>query len=387
LRRDPLGIVGDSDRTGARVPALEEKQMLSKIGSLWRRTSGRWYTSSRDGEPAIMGAPTGEQAGVLRYFLTSPGEPRVIAEGVRLEAGGQFGLAICAGDQEGYRLDISPAEDRARLLRLGESVAELTGLKLAAEAPTTVEVLRDGAWVVGRLGETDGLAFRDGNPLPSGYAEVHVRGAEARLSRLVLASDSAPGYRFDRAEPDWRPASGEWTVHSGMACILWDYWMTGDGRQGPALTWNLRPMPSDAALDVLVSEHTEGYADGDHRHFPYHDIKLVRGGCPGEPDSGYAFVLGADGGRSTRLLREGTEVASTDDYRFRISMGGHCNSPRAVRLRAAVQEGRLSLVYNGILALEWDDPTPLPGGHVGLGADKCRANFRDCVVYPDLTWK
>jgi len=206
------------------------------------------------------------------------------------------------------------------------------------------------------------------------------------MSRLTLASDSAPSYRFDRTEPDWQPASGAWTGHSGMACILWDYWMTGDARQEPALTWNIRSMPTNVTLDVMVSEHTVGYPDGDHEHFPYHDIKLVLGGCRGEPDSGYAFIVGADGGRNTRLLREGVEVARTDSRRFRIAMGGHCNSPRAVRLRAAKHSGHLSLTFNEMLALEWDDPAPLPAGHVGLGLERCRANFRDCVVYPDLTW-
>lgn len=359
--------------------------MLSKIGHLWQRRSGRWYTGNADGGPTIVGAPTGERPGLLRYFVESPGDPRVIAEGVRLGQGGELALALCAGDEQGYRLVTSPAEGTACLTRLGEPVAELAGLDLAGTSPPTIEILRDGPWIVGRLGAERGLALRDEQPLPSGFAEVQVTGGEARMSRLTLCSDSAPSYRFDRVEPDWVPASGVWTDHSGMACILWDYWMTGDGRNGPALTWNIRPMPEDVTLDVMVSEHTEGYPDGDHRHFPYHDVKLVLGGCPGEPESGYAFIVGAEGGRSTRLLREGVEVARTDSRRFWIVMGGHCNSPRALRLRAAKHGGHLSLTFNGMMCLEWDDPAALPGGHVGLGVEGCRANFRDCVVYPDLT--
>ncbi len=387
LSRKPLGVVCDADGTGTRVPALEEKRMLSKIGNLWRPRSGRWYTTNRDEGPTIVGAPAGERPGALRYFLTSPGDPRVIAQGVRLQPQGEFGLSICAGEHEGYRFVVSRAEGSARLLRLGEPVAEVSDLDGAGLLPATIEILRDGPWVVGRLGAERGLAFRDDDPLPSGFAEVHVRGSEVRMSRLTLGSDTAHSYRFDRTEPDWRPASGVWTGHSGMACILWDYWMTGDARQEPALTWNIRSMPANVTLEVMASEHTVGYPDGEHKHFPYHDIKLVLGGCPGEPDSGYAFVVGADGGRNTRLLREGVEVAKTDSSRFRIVMGGHCNSPRAVRLRAAKHGGHLSLTFNEMPALEWDDPAPLPAGHVGLGLEKCRANFRDCVVYPDLTWE
>lgn len=381
--RAPQRAICDAQGTGAKVPALQEKVFVRKIGGLWRAKSGRWRSGETASGPTITGTATGD-CGLLRFRQITPGDPRVVAEVIAPRETEQFGLGLCAGDEPGYALAVRPGDGLATLTRRGEEVARLADLKLG-EGDATVELLRDGRWIVARLGESQGLAWRDDDPLPAGHAEVSTSGS-LRMSRLTLTSDSALIYPFDRPEADWRPASGVWGDHSGMACILWDYWMSGDGREEPALTWNAKPLCADVTVDVQVSEYTEGYADGEHKHFPYHDAKIVIGGRPDLPDSGYTFIVGEGGGRRTTLLRNGVEVASTDDSRFRIVMGGHCNSPRAVDVRASVLGGHVTLTVSGVPALEWDDPEPLPGGHVGLGLRGCRANFRDCVIYPVRTW-
>jgi hypothetical protein len=75
-----------------------------------------------------------------------------------------------------------------------------------------------------------------------------------------------------------------------------------------------------------------------------------------------------------------------DDAQFSIAMGGHCNTPRAVEAFAVKHEGSLSLFFNGVEALTYDDPEPLGCGYVGIGAVGCRANFRDLFLYRDRTW-
>jgi hypothetical protein len=381
--RAPQRAICDAEGTGAKVPALQEKVFVRKIGGLWRAKSGRWRAGQTASGPTITCDATGGR-GLLRFHQVTPGDPRVVAEVIAPRETEQFGLGICAGDESGYAFKVWPGDGIASLTRRGEEVARLSDLTLGG-GDATVELLRDGVWVVARLGESQGLAWRDDDPLPAGHAEVYTS-ASLRMSRLILTSDNALIYPFDRPEADWRPAAGVWGDHSGMACILWDYWMSGDGREEPALIWNARPVRADVTVDVQVSEYTEGYADGAHMHFPYHDAKVVLCGRPAEPDSGYAFIVGEGGGRRTVLLREGVEVASSDDSRFRIVMGGHCNSPRAVNIRASVSGGRVALTVSGVTALEWDDPEPLPGGYVGLGLRGCRANFRDCAIYPDRTW-
>lgn len=385
LERAPERAVCEDDGTGAKVPALEEKVFLPKIGGLWRQVKGTWSSGNTAAGPTITGSVSGGEAR-LRFHEITPGNPRVVAEVLTPRRGGEIGLAVCAGSGEGYRLRVRPQAKVASLERQGTTVLTTDGVELAEEVDR-IELLRAGAWVVARLGAWQGLAYRDPEPLPSGYAEVVAERETVRLSRLILTSEGALIYPFNQPEPDWSPETGQWSEHTGMACILWDYWLSGDGRQEPALIWNRHRLGDDVTVDFEVSEYTEGYADGAHRHFPYHDVRVVVSGQEGQAESGYAFVIGAEGGRRTVLLRNGVEVASSSDPRFRISMGSHCNSPRAVQVRATRHGGRLSLMLTGRVALEWEDREPLPAGQVGLGVAGCRANFRDCVIYPDWTWE
>ncbi len=386
LTDEPQAIICHADGNNTAMPALEEKRQLRPIGNLWRTRGGSWHCRRTGDGPRILarGRP-GDNRAIVRFHEVTPGEPRLIVDAGDAP-GGAVTLGICAGDEPGYEVEFNETQSAFRFLRRGEVIYESGEGSEGTRGPG--EIRRAGDWILigTRLrGEMrTEYAWRDPEPLPDGCAEVSTTGTEVQLRSITLASDSARAYKFDRSEPDWQPASGEWTDHTGMACILWDYWMTGDGREEPALTWNRLPMPRNVALDVSAAEHTEGYADGDHRHFPYHDIKIVLSGSRGEPDSGYAFIAGADGGRRNVLLREGVEVASSDDPRCRIVMGGHCNSPRAVRLRAQRRGAELSLTFNGIEVLRWEDPQPLGAGHVALGCDGCRTIFRDCVIYPGV---
>lgn len=384
LSDEPQAVISVADGNNEPMPALEEKQFIRAIPNLWRSRGGSWRVQPTEAGPMIVarGRP-GDARTIARFHEVTPGEPRLIVDAGEA-AGGTVSLAICVGSEPGYEARFAPGEGTVRLLRRGEVVHEAAAEEGAARLPG--EIRRDGDSIIVSARRDGALepvcAWRDPEPLPDGFAEVTVTGEEVRFREIVLASDSARAYKFNRVEPDWQPASGGWTDHTGMACILWDYWMTADGREEPALTWNRRPMPGDVTLDVSAAEYTDGFADGEHRHYPYHDIRLALCGDPDTADAGYAFIVGADGGRRTVLLRNGVEVAATDDPRYRIVMGGHNNTPRAVRLRAQKAGGVLTLTFNGSEALRWEDPEPLGGGRVGLGAAGCRVLFRDCVIYP-----
>jgi hypothetical protein len=274
--------------------------------------------------------------------------------------------------------------EQLTLSRDGE-VVQTKPLGRKPTMPQHLSLSRDGPYVIGQCGQA-AVAYRDPKPLDSGYALVRVDG-EAVLDNLQLGAEHALSYPFGRIEPDWAPASGDWAFHSGMACIPWAYWLTGDGRQQPALAWCRRPAPPDVAVSFDVSEYTEGYENDDHRHFPYHDVSLVLAAPEQNPDSGYRFVIGAEGGRLLRLYRNGQLVREINDPRFAIAMNYHCNTPRAIEVSASKHGGTLRLVLQGIPALSYDDPSPLGAGLVGLGVVNCRANFRDLFLYRDYTWE
>ncbi len=384
LTDEPQAIISIADGSNAAMPALEEKQFIRPIPNLWRPRAGTWRAQTTEAGPRIVARSRGDDGrATVRFHEITPGEPRLIVDAGD-SAGVPVTLGICAGDEPGYEVEFNASHSGFRFLRRGEVVHESEEGGEGTAGPG--EIRRDGDWIVIGAREFGQMrtvyAWRDPDALPDGYAEVSIAGGEAQFREIVLASDSALAYKFNRVEPDWQPRSGEWTDHTGMACILWDYWITADGREEPARTWNRRPLPADVAVDVSAAEYTDGFADGDHRHYPYHDVRIALCADPETPDAGYAFVVGADGGRRTVLLRNGVEVASSDNPRFRIVMGGHCNTPRAVRLRAQNAGGVLTLTFNGIEALRWQDPDPLGGGQVGLGCDGCRVIFRDCMIYP-----
>ncbi|MGD9495602.1 MAG: hypothetical protein AB7Y46_04755 [Armatimonadota bacterium] len=383
LSSEPRAIICLADGNNAAMPALEEKQFLRPIPHLWRSRGGSWQVRTTEAGPRIVarGRP-GDSRAIARFHEITPGEPRLIVDAGH-SPGAAVTLGICTGEEPGYEAEFSATRSGFRLLRRGQAVYESDQDDPGTCVPG--EIRRDGDWIIvgGRRGGQMRTLYswRDPEPLPDGYAEVTVTGEEVQFREIVLASNSALVCRFDRVEPDWQPASGTWTDHTGMACILWDYWMTGDAREDSALIWNRRVLPADLTVDVSASEYTDGFADGAHTHYPYHDVRIVIAGDPERPEAGYAFVAGADRGRRSLLLRNGIPVASSDDPRCRIVMGSHCNAPRAVRLRAQKSGGVLTLTFNGVQALRWEDPEPLGGGHVGLGCDGCRVNFRDCVIY------
>lgn len=380
----PRAVICRADGDNTPLPALEEKKHIRPLGDLWRLQMGTWRVQQTPDGPRIIARPAAEGRAVVRFHEVTPGEPRLIVDAdCTGDDDARLILGISMSDEPGYRAEFIPAENRFRLWRRDEIVHDsgMGGADALMLAPAELRRKRDLVIVHG-FGQSGGFAWRDPEPLADGRAEVIVSGGEMRLRSIVLASDSAFAYPFDRIEPDWQPRSGTWTSHTGMACILWDYWLTGDGREEPALIWNRHLMPSDVTLDVSAAEYTEGFPDGEHRHYPYHDIRLMLCGDPATNEVGYTFIVGADHGRRTVLLRNGAEVAARDDPRFRIVMGGHCNTPRAVRLRAQKSGAVLTLTFNGMEALRWEDPEPLGDGYVGLGCEDCRVIFRDCVIYP-----
>ncbi|MBM3473950.1 MAG: hypothetical protein FJX75_11830 [Armatimonadetes bacterium] len=367
---NPEDLVSEllADGTDQSRPGADSEVFEPFIGQLWRPGSGRAGLTSVDGEPAIA-----LNHATLRYYSPRPGDVSLAADLLRTDDQ-PVSLTICsdATRELGYSLTFTgPA---LQLTRNGQPVAEASA---PTRLPLSLSLRRDGPFVIGRAGETV-VSYRDPEPLPSGDALVSAAG-QAIIDNLELGAAHALAYRFDRVEPDWVETSGEWLFHSGMACIPWDYWLTGDGRETPAVAWNRRQAPADLCVRFDVSQYTEGYESGQHQHFAYHDISLALSGDGADLDSGYRFLVGAEGGRGTRLFRKGQLVAETTDPRF-------SSTARAIEVIATKSGGSVTLWLNGVQALTYEDPEALGAGRVALGVEKCRANFRDLFLYRDETW-
>ncbi len=367
-----------ADGAGLTRPGAQHGLFERFLGDLWAPLGGKWQLTTLRDEPCLQ-----LDKATLRYYASRPGDVSLSADLLQTD-GAPVVMGLCTdGQQEGtgYRLSVTP--DALTLGRNGHIVAAESPLT-SLEPPLKMAIARDGPYVVGTAGHNV-LVFRDEQPIEPGYAMLAAEGA-ALLDNIELGAGHTLAYRFDKVEPDWVESSGEWLFHSGMACIPWAYWLTGDGREQPALSWNRRLAPADLAVSFDVSEYTTGYESGAHEHYPYHDISLIVAAEEKHPDSGYRFVIGAEGGRCTRLYRQGEMVKQVDDARFTVTMGSHCNAPRAIEVFALKRSGSLLLSLNGIEALTYDDPEPFGCGYVGIGAAGCRANFRDLFLYRDCTW-
>ncbi|MFQ5808229.1 MAG: hypothetical protein ACE5JM_01310 [Armatimonadota bacterium] len=383
---DPATTVSLVRCEGERLPGHEHGSFLPAIGYLWRPTPGAWRSASLPGENhAMQGVARSDRPTLLAYRQAAPGSVMLSAS-LPVAPQGAGGLAICTDGKDartGYAVmcDLNPAPS-LQLLRRGQIVAQLDELQADDLAwPSTLTIFRDGPTIGAALGSS-GITYSDGEPLADGRPVVWVSSGQALFDDIRLANLRATVDRLDRPAPEWAPSHGRWLVHSGMACIEWDYWTSAFG-EPLSLAWRREPRARDLVLEFNVSEYSEGEESGAHRHFPYHDISVAFCGDGREPDSGYRFIIGADRGRATKLLRQGQVVAVTQDRRFWISMGRHCNTPRAFDVRVAKRGGYMSVSLNGVTALEYTDPQPLGPGQVGIGAGQCTANFRDAVLY---TW-
>jgi len=360
------------------VPGEGEGTRRPVVGYVWEPSKGAWSPTPLPTDESAQGlvakAHKAEEPAELWYYQDCPGDTRLTARDCIAPEGATIGLSLSQNKedrQSGYALEHVVGSGKLALTRLGQTVAESEVGPLTGEG---ISLWRDGAYVVARAGET-GLAFVDAEPLqtPRCCAYATTGGGFAELQ---LSNRRALAYSFRSVEPDWQPAEGTWMTHSGMACIAWDYWLTGKG-EPVATAFNHKPQPADLHVDFWISEYTEGFADGEHRHYPYHDVSLITCAQQRERDSGYRFVVGADGGKAVLLYKKGSQVAETTDSRFSIRMAGHCNIPRSMHVVVSQQTGVLRLSLDGVEALRYEDPEPLAGGLVGIGVEGCAVDFKD----------
>lgn len=342
------------------------------LGYVWDPQGGNWNGVGPAEDRRLTVRPYRRGTASLWYYRPCPGDAVIAVEDLQAVEGATAGVAVSSESPghlltSGYRAEV--VSKMLRLYRGEKLVAEQT----VEKSPASLRLWRDGAMVIAQA-DNAGIAFPDAKPLTGSFCAAYASGGEVSVREVALAHRRASYYAFRSEETDWQPVEGEWMTHSGMACIPWDYWYTAKGKP-QAFAVNVHPLPANVHLDLWVGEYTEGYADGEHRHFPYHDLSLVTSAAAGQLDSGYRFVIGAEGGELTRLLRKGQVVAETREPR--IVFGGHCNSPREMHVLLHQENGRLTLEIDHRVILEYQDPQPLGGGHLGIGSHGCAVNFRD----------
>ena len=376
---------------GQQWPNDTDRVLDEEIGGRWQSSGGRWVLQRTADDDGVVAGSADQGVASVWYYEAVPGDVIVAATVADPPTDGEAGVAICCPDRNpasGYEAALGKdgAQPHLALRRLGVEVASLPLPERALGRGSRLELRRDGRWIVASLGPGLGLAWPDPEPLPSGPSGVWCS-RPTRFDDLTVGNADARAYPFDRVEPDWVPTTGLWQFHSGMACLWWSHWLSGDGRQEPAASYLRGTHPENLTVRFVVGEYSEGYEDAEHQHFPYHDCSLVLCGRADDPAAGYRLVVGEGGGGATRLYRGGVVVAETDNPAFRIAMAGHCNAPRAMHISVTKHGGELVARLQGREALRFVDPEPLPPGQIGLGVRDCRADFVDFLAVRDFTWE
>lgn len=358
-----------SDFTQIQVPGLYKATKHRMLGELLVPDSRAWQQpnpSSDDGGQLLGRLKEKQDDAALWYH-----------EPVRGDAGlevsfNAFGddarLELLLREKSGYRLVLKGHE--ASLRKGGETVAKTT----LDHSPVEARLWRDRSWVAA---EVDGrwLAWQDPEPLPSGRVGLLLTNGQVKVAEVRVTAENGINSPLGVVDTAWRE-DGVWHWNSGMSCIDWSYWITGDARERQAWLWRRQPFGSDLNLQVFYGEYTDGYDDPQHQethqHFPLHDINLVIGGDGQDPDSGYRLWVAADGGKTTHLLRRGKIVATNP--KFTCRMGSHCNDPRFFKVDVDRRGAKLLIKLNDHQAFDYTDPEPFDdGGQVALGVIDGRA--------------
>lgn len=354
------------------MPGENDDSRRFVLGYIWQALGGNWNGTGPADDRRLTGKPYGSQPAALWYSQLCPGDAVMQVEELQLAVGARAGLAINCERRDvnsGYRAEADGGT--LKLYRADQLMAEAA----LTAVPEDLRLWRDGRHVVACAGER-GVSFADPEPLSGSLCAAYATGAGLSSRQITLSHRRASYYTFKSEETDWQPVSGEWMTHSGMACIPWDYWLTAKGAP-QSLAFHLRPQLDLQHLDLWIAEYSEGYEDLEHKHFPLHDISLVLNADRAELDGGYRFLIAAQNGSVTQLLRQGKVVAETRDPGCAVRFGGHCNAPREIHAVIGRDGPRLTLHLNGRPAIDWTDPEPLPPGMLGLGTTGCTANFRD----------
>ncbi len=385
LAREPVGTRLDDTACVYRSEELRGKRVGLHVGVNWRPEEGKW----REGDVgdvglAISAQAAGNKPALLRYAEPVCGDVAAQVALVR-PAEGAAGLAICTEEKRwpsGYALAMEEKAKRLVLLREGQEVAQAeVGALSEEDFPLALRLVREGRAVFGELGEKARVLFVDEQPLRGLGVALFAEG-EALFAEPLVGNLRAMAHSFRSVEPEWTPLCGTWLAHSGMACIPWSHWISGMSRELAVLELD-RPVFGEQIVRVRISEYTEGYETGEHRHFPLHDVRVSLCAEQGKPDSGYTVELGGEGGKYTRIWRRGKVVAETADEKFRITMGSHCNSPREIACVVIFRGGKLSVTFNGAPCISFQDKEPLSGGYISLGVARGQANFADFAAMPD----
>jgi len=243
------------------------------------------------------------------------------------------------------------------------TTGEPLALTSEAEAPQ-LELQRRGGCLLVSL---DGRAMAGGPIAPAPDASVvavRLKGNAYPLTQATLTSPNIIDETFSSAPTDWTPSAGRWDISDRWNCSPQWSWFCGRDAETPLL-WYKWPFTGD-----LVFEYWGGMmmdlTEAPHYSHPS-DLNSVICGDGQNLCSGYGLVFAGDNNTIGRILRKGEAAAVSNEFKWDKPVGANTRFHNMwFHSRVEKLGAHLSYTVDGRAALQYDDPDPLPGGHVGV---------------------
>ncbi len=193
---------------------------------------------------------------------------------------------------------------------------------------------------------------------------VRLTGSALTTNDITLTSPNIVDETFASAPTDWLPQSGHWDISDRWHCSPQWSWFCGRDTETPLL-WLKRPFRGDMVLEYWGAMMMD-LTVAPHYSHPS-DLNAVICGDGEKLCSGYAFVFAGDNNTMGRIMRRGETVTETALFRFDNPVGANSGFHNAwFHSRVEKTGGHLRFTVGDRQPLEFDDPSPLDSGRVGI---------------------
>jgi hypothetical protein len=303
--------------------------------------------------------------------------------GVRKQPGVPTTVAsLCLGDATGlsggYEVRITrnwdEADVKVDVLRRGEAVAQGTARLPSTRDAFEAELSRSRGALICRLDGEAALTYRDAEPLDARWVGMKLVGSAINPDDTRVETPDARSCTFAQAATDWLPESGTWEVSSRWSCTPGWTWYAGWGDKD---TWTTtrEAFVGDQRVDAFMGcKMMDVPGNPDRKKEVLQDLRIGLCTTPGDPNSGYRFIVGGRDNTWTAIQKNGVTLA---EVRWSLPQAGMHNDWTLI---SAMKRGNeLRLEWEGNILVRCTDPDPLPAGRVSLGT------YNNGVLIPKVT--
>ncbi len=266
----------------------------------------------------------------------------------------------------GYALDIERSRRAATVTRAGVPLGK--PVRVPESWTSAALSIAKGKLVAAIEGRTI-LEFQDSDALNGGVVGLGGDVGGIDFEHVTVGSASVLDEDFTKAPVNWEIAGGVWGVMNRWVCDPRWSWFGGRSDSLAAI-WSKSAFAGDVTFDLFAAMEMPSYWKSPHEKSS--DLAVTICGDGRNLATGYTVIFGAAMNTCTRLYRRDRMVAETRSplilfARREIGEEEGLELHRNwFHLRLQKEGGRIRFFLGDVLGLEYEDPSPLPGGRVAV---------------------